>query len=117
MHRFALIEHTSDPAAVWFVGKVGQDIDGFEHAPVFLQTTMYEVLVVEGLQLGREQHRRHRAIFEGRRNAMHIVPAAHNQVPLDRLPTKERLQDSILADTLDGVEALICEVTDAWREL
>jgi len=30
----------------WFVGKIGRDIDGFEQAPVFLQTMMNEVLVV-----------------------------------------------------------------------
>src|SRR2546430_14875470 len=50
MHRFSLVEHASDPASIRLVGKVCQNIDGLEQAPVFLQATMDEVLVVERLQ-------------------------------------------------------------------
>jgi len=48
-------------------------------------------MMVERLQFGHQQDRRHRAIFEGGGNAMHIIPTADDQLPLDRLPTKEWL--------------------------
>jgi len=47
MHRFSLVEHASHTASIGFVGKERQNIDGLEHASVFLQATMDEVLVVE----------------------------------------------------------------------
>src|SRR6266851_2569269 len=90
MHRFSLVEHASYPASIRFVGKERQNIDGLEQASILLQATMDEVLVVERLQFGHQEDRRHGAVFEGRGNAMHIIPAPYDQVPLDRLPAKER---------------------------
>jgi hypothetical protein len=47
MQRFSLVEHASYPASIGLVGKEGQNIEGLEQAPIFLQATMDEVLVVE----------------------------------------------------------------------
>lgn len=58
-----------------------EHIHRVEDASVFLQSTMDQVFVVEGLQLAREQDGSDRAIFERGGNTMHIIPAAHNQVP------------------------------------
>src|SRR5258708_26772146 len=49
MHGFSLVEHASYPASIRFVGKERQDIDGLEHASIFLQATMDEIFVVERL--------------------------------------------------------------------
>src|SRR6266699_2621507 len=69
MHRFPLIEHTPHLTPMRLVREKREHIDGVQDASVFLQSTMDQVLVVEGLQLAREQDGSDRAIFEGGGNA------------------------------------------------
>jgi len=83
------IEHPSHTSSIWLVGNERQDVDRLEQTSVFLQATMDKVLAVEGLQFVHEEYRRHGSVFEGRGDPVHIIPAAHDQVPLDGWPTKE----------------------------
>ena len=89
--RLSLIEHTPDLAPMRLVRNEGEHVDRAEDTPVFLQSTMDQVLVIESLQFVGEQNGCHRPIFEGSGNAMHVVPAPHNQIPPDGWSSKERL--------------------------
>src|SRR5258708_6914507 len=91
MDSLSFIEHTPHLTPMRLVREKREHIHGVQDASVFLQSTMDQVLVIEGLQLAREQDGSDRAIFEGGGNAMHIVPTALNQVPPDGWSPEDRL--------------------------
>jgi hypothetical protein len=91
VNGLSFIQHAPHPSPIGRVGQERQDINGFEQAPIFLQPAMDQVLTLQRLQFLDEQHGSDRAILERSGDPVHIIPAAHNQVSLNRRSAKERL--------------------------